>query len=394
MAVLKRFWMVIVLPFLIVLAILVAVGIVNASDYHHTDNDFFTFWQAGHLVTQGGSPYDPIQWTAGYHQNDMAVIPNPAFLYPLPLAVLLAPLGLLSFHTAYIVWVTLLQYMILAALTMLLSTFANPRTKLFFLPLLAGVILFRPTTLTLFQGQVSGLFLLIFVLASISWKKEKWALGGFLLGLTALKPNLGAPILILLGIWLLARKHWTGLLGMAGAGIVLLVTGLLYDPGWIGEYWRVGNNKLAETFGGSPTVWGLGALIGHNNLAGTLVVGGIGGLLLVLGFFWLVLRPRQDLQPAALIGLAITVTLLITPYTWTYDQLLLLLPITVVTLSLDQLKQGFLVSASLFIAIDIIAVLILIFDFMLKIEILNFLIPMLVFGLGAWVMTRRPLVGG
>ena len=88
---LRKTWPVIVAPILVVLAAWLAVKIVGSMDYHHNDNDFFTFWLAGHLVTQGGSPYDTAQWLAGYQQFEIGFIPNPAFLYPLQLALLLAP---------------------------------------------------------------------------------------------------------------------------------------------------------------------------------------------------------------------------------------------------------------------------------------------------------------
>jgi arabinofuranan 3-O-arabinosyltransferase len=389
MPVLKRYWPLIVAPILVILAALLAVRIVGSMDYHHNDNDFFTFWLAGHLVTQGGSPYDLAQWLAGYHQFNIAIIPNPAFLYPLPMAMLMAPLGLLPFHSAYVVWVTLIQIMILTCLAVLLTLENNVRAKRYFVPLLAGIVLFRPTLLTLTQGQVSGLFLFALVWIAFLWQKGKWFWGGFLLGLLALKPNLGFILIVLLGFWLLLQKRWTAVLGAFVSGIFVLAAGLIYDPAWIVQYWHVGSNKLAETFGGSPTVWGLGALVSHNASTTTLAIGGVTGLCILLGFFWMLLRWRSRLGPPAVLALAVTVTLLLAPYTWTYDQLLLLLPITAVTLAMDRLRISFLLTASLFLGIDILVVIILIFDANLQIEILNVFIPMLVFGLCLWGLAGR-----
>ena len=381
MAKLKKYWFLIAAPVVILMAILLAARIVGAMDYHHNDNDFFTFWLAGHLVAHGGSPYDPAQWLAGYHQFEIGFIPNPAFLYPLPLAMLLTPLGRLPLPAAYVTWVTLSELMILASLAILLRLQTNPRRKLFFIPLLAGIVLFRPTILTLTQGQVSGLFLFALVWIAFLWQKGKWFGGGLLLGLLALKPNLGFIVIILVAIWLVRNKNWKALGGMLLSGICVLVAGLIYNPDWVVQYLQVGSNKLSETFGGSPTVWGLGALISHNQTTATLIIGSLAGLLLLFGFFRASLPARASLQPLSVLALAVCMTLLVTPYTWTYDQLLLVLPLSTLILTMDRNGVRFPLAASLFLGIDVLVVILLFFDALLQVEILNVLIPLVVFGL-------------
>ena len=386
---LKRSWLLVLVTILVVLAALLAVRIVWAMDYRHNDNDFFTFWLAGHMVTQGGSPYDTAQWVAGYHHFDIGFIPNPYFLYPLPLAMLLAPLGILSFHSAYVLWVTLIQVMIIVSLAILLSQHDHPRAKLFFIPLLAGIVLFRPTILTLTQGQVSGLFLFVLAWITYLWQKGKWFYGGLLLGLLALKPNLGLPIIVLLVCWLFLQKRWSSLFGTLVSGIFILISGLVVNPDWVVQYWRIGSNKLAGTFGGSPTVWGLGALISHNQSTGTILIGSLAALLILLGFFWTIFRFRANLQPLSVLALAITVTLLIAPYTWTYDQLLLILPITSVTVAMHRMGVRFPLTAVLFLGIDVLALVLLFFDSLLQVEILNVVIPAVVLGLCLWCLNPR-----
>lgn len=392
MTTLKKNWLLILVPILLLLAVLLAVRIVGSMDYHHNDNDFFTFWLAGHLVAHGGGPYDPAQWLAGYHQFDIGYIPNPAFLYPLPLAMLLAPLGLLPFNSAYIVWVALTQLMIIACLAILLTLETNRRRKLFFIPLFAGIVLFRPTILTLTQGQVSGLCLFALVWIAFLWQKGKWFWGGVLLGLLALKPTLGFIVIVLVAIWLLLDKNWKALFGTLVSGIFVLIAGLIVDPGWIFQYLQVGSNKLAETFGGSPTVWGLAALISHNQITITLIIGSLAGLVILFGFFRAILHGHATLRPLSVLALAVCVTLLVTPYTWTYDQLLLILPLTAIVLTMDRMGARFPLTASLFLGIDALVVILLFFDVILKVEILNALIPLVVFSLCLWKLdTRMPV---
>jgi hypothetical protein len=382
-----NWWPVIILPLAVVLCTLLSIRVVDSMDYHHNDNDFFTFWLAGHLAATGGNPYGTEQWVNSYRQFEMDVIPNHTFLYPLPLAILLAPLGLLPMHTAYIIWVTLLQWMILVALCILLNLGPVGHFK-FLPPLLAGLIIFRPTVLTLVQGQMSGVFLLVLVLTMLLMEKDHWALSGALLSLIALKPNIGLPIGILLLVWLVSNKKFASLLGLLVGGLVLLIIGLLQNPLWLVHYWGIGSGKLVETFGGSPTVWGLAALVFGRHSSYVLISGGLVASLLVGGIIWLLVRLR-GLSPMAAFALAVTVTLLVTPYTWTYDQLLLLIPIAFITFALGEHRHGFLPAALFFIGLDILSLFLLFFNTLLDVEILNAFIPIIVLGFIFWVLLRK-----
>ena len=250
------------------------------------------------------------------------------------------------------------------------------------------MIFFRPAVLTLFNGQISGWLLLLLAGTVFLWEKGKWEWGSLLLPLLMLKPNLGAPLLVLLGVWLLFQKRYESILGIASGLLALLVIGFLQNPHWVTDYWSIGNNKLAETFGGSPTVWGLSHLVCRNQSACTLAFGGVAALLIVLAFFWLVLPRRAELSPLSLIALAATVTLLVTPYTWTYDQLLILLPVVDITLAMDKAGYRFALVSTLFLGLDILIVALLFFDAMLRVEILNAIIPLLVLGLYAGFQNR------
>jgi hypothetical protein len=378
------YWWVLLVLLLLLASYALAVRIVNSIDYHN--NDFFTFWLAGHMVMHGGDPYSPVQWVAGHHAFGVTWIPNQAYVYPLPLSLLFAPLGLLSLHQAFIVWVALSIIMILVSLALLLKIQAGSGP--FAIPLFAGIIFFRPTTLTLFTGQISSWLLLLVTITAILWEKGKWEWGSLLLPILMLKPNLGAPMVVLLGLWLLFQKRYRSILAMVVMGIILLAAGFLQNPHWVSAYWGIGSNKLAETFGGSPTVWGLGALISHNQISATLIIGCLAGLLVLFGFFRALMPSHATLRPVSVLALAVCVTLLVTPYTWTYDQLLLILPLTMAILAMDRMGMRFVVTATVFLGIDLLAVILLIFDTLMQVEILNVLVPLAVFGLCLLYLTR------
>jgi hypothetical protein len=288
---------------------------------------------------------------------------------------------MLPFQSAYVAWVTLTELMIIASLVILLSLETNPRARLFFIPLFTGVVFFRPTLLTLIQGQVSGLCLFVLVWIALLWKKGKWFWGGILLGLLALRPNLGIIIIVLMAIWLLLNKNWRALCGSLVSGIFTLVAGLIYNPGWVVQYLHIGSNKLTETAGSYPTVWELGGLISHQNTSISLIIGGLAGLIILFGFFWAILLARTTMRPMSVLALTICVTLLVTPYTWTYDQVLLVLPLCAVMLAMDRKGMRFSLAIWVFLAIDAFCVILLLPDSLLQVETLNVLVPAAVFGL-------------
>jgi hypothetical protein len=362
---------------------LIATKIVNSIDYQNSD--FFSFWLAGRLVIQGGNPYSPDQWVPGHQIYGATWISDQTYLYPLPLSLLFAPLGMLPLFQGYIVWVALSIIMILASLFLLMVN--KPNFSHIAVPLLVGLTFFRPTILTLFQGQISAMLLLCLAGILYLWGKGHWQWGSSFLPLLLLKPNLGGPLLLLLSTWQLFRRRYRSILAISFGGMILVGIGFLQNPHWLSAYWGIGSLKVAQNFGGSPTVWGLGYLVCRSHSPCMPIFGGIASFLLIFTFGWLILR-KHDITPLHLVSLAICVTLLITPYTWTYDQLLLVIPVTALMLSLNLAGKRFLLTASLFLAIDILVVILLYFDTLMHIEIFNALIPLLILALCGWSFSR------
>ncbi len=120
-----------------------------------------------------------------------------------------------------------------------------------------------------------------------------------------------------------------------------------------------------------------------------MLFGGLAALFILIGFFWTVFRFRQALRPVSVLALAVTVTLLIAPYTWTYDQLLLILPITTLTLAMHQMGVRFPLTAVLFLGLDLLALVLLYFDTVLQVEILNAVIPAVILGQCFWYFNPR-----
>jgi len=378
------------LAFLGVVFFLAARQIVAASAYP----DFFTFWLAGHLLSLGQSPYDAGLWLAGHARFGIAWIPNQTFIYPLPLGLLFTPFGLLPYRTAFVVWLVLLQFMMLAAAALLLKPWPPALVRRLFPPLLAGLLIFRPTILTVDYGQLSGMLLLVLAGGVALWEKEKWWQGGAVLALLALKPNLGVPILALLSFYLLLRKRWAALAAEAASGLALLLAGWAVDPGWVGSFLRAGGAKLSQTFGFSPTVWGASTLLCAYRLNCVVALGGTMGLVLLAGVVTLIAVERARLTPSLAAGLAVAATLLLTPYTWTYDQFLLALPIFAVLLGLAGKGGRPLPAFLIFMTIDVLAFVLLGVSARTRLEVWSVAVPLAVLGLEAWYLVRHASPAG
>lgn len=381
------------IPVLALLALLIAFRLVSPVLY--TESDFFTFWLAGRLAITGGNPYSSQAWIAGHHLYGATWIANSSFLYPIPLSLVFAPLGLLPIYPAYVVWVTLSQLMIVASGALLLRPHPPSLVRYYLLPLAAGTAIFRPTILALLNGQVTALVLLVLAGVVYLWREGKWWQGSLLLSLLVLKPNLGVPLIAMLSLYLLIRRRFSALLWEGAGGLALLLVGILQNAHWIGEYVNVGSAKLETTFGASPTVWGVSGTICHYNLNCTVPPAALAALLLLAGYVYLLVKSRDSLSPAWAAGFAVTVVLLVTPYTWQYDQLLLLIPIISITMGLAASGVPFLPNALIFIALDILAFVLLWMSGNTGNGVWFVFIPLCVLALAAWAFLReeRPIAG-
>jgi len=141
-------------------------------------------------------------------------------------ALLLAPLGALSYKTAYLVW-GLINVGIWLMLPYLLRPYAPaPRDDLGYLVLW---LLFAPLGVALFQGQTSLLVLLVYSLAFITLKQGRDYRAGAILGLGLFKFQFILPFVLIF----LLRRQWRFLKGFlttaGGLGVLSVVA-----VGWPG----------------------------------------------------------------------------------------------------------------------------------------------------------------
>lgn len=185
--------------------------------------DFIAHYAAASLVLsgQGASVLDPTAVLAAERAaapEREALLP---YVRPPAFALLMAPLALLPFKTAFALTVALDAVILVASVALLLPRATGARS------IGALLLVAPPAALAVAHAQMSPLALLLVVLATRLGPRG----GGIALGLSLLRPQT-APLLLLAGLLDPLRRSWT----VAGAGMVIGASALVVGPDGLVRY--------------------------------------------------------------------------------------------------------------------------------------------------------------
>lgn len=291
------------------LAVLCGIAAVFIAYQGTVASDFLSFWAAGRLALQGhaADAYDIVRHHAVEAQAVAGVGLLP-FPYPPFALALFVPFGALPFWAAFAAWIAVTPALYLVATRQWIA----PRFALAQAAAAANFITGQNGFLT------SGIFMGTTLIA------RRPLLAGAILGLLALKPQLA----LLLPVALIAGREWRAIAGGVLSSVALVAIGFLlfgaggysaflallpHFSGWLGAgRWPWG--ELASTFAllrwfGVPET---AALVVHGAVA-------LAAATLTARAWALKLDQRAPILAAA--------TLLVPPYLFTYDALLLTLPL-------------------------------------------------------------------
>jgi hypothetical protein len=291
--------------------------------------DFIIYWTASHLALSGraAEAYDPTAFARALHSAMPSAHVGYVWLYPPNILLLIAPLALLPYLASYLAWSVAFFGLYLTSMRAL---FANLR---------AGWLLaaFPGAYVTLAQGQ-NGFLTLILLGVGVLNLDRRPILAGALIGLLSYKPHFG----VLLPLVLAAGGYWRSFAAaavcvVATSGLALLVYGA---DSWVGFLHALPQSGVvlehdAQLWSKMPSVYAALRLVGVGAgpaFAGHAVVA------LTVGAFTLLawLRRTTPLRlRAALLSVAV---LLIPPYGFDYDLVVLALPIAL--MAQDGLERG------------------------------------------------------
>lgn len=331
------------ITFLIVIGILAFVAWKAASLQNNLlESDFFTFWLGSKLVLEGQNPYDPGIWQAGHQIAGSRWLENPVYCYPLPLAYVTLLIGAIPISIAGPVWLFLSGLSVMAAVVILIIRSRAELQLKYFMPMIVGFALFRPVMVTFRNGQLGGFYLLIIVMVLLLIDRQKWIPAGLAIIPLFLKPTLGLPFIGLLFIWLIINGRWKSVITSAIGGLLIFLMSLFHQPNWVSAFLDIGLQKGSDVFMITPTIWGISGISCGMDAGCTRIAGAVIFIILSVASVILTIKHSRVLSIWTAGSLFVIVTLLITPYLWAYDQILLILPIMTIIHQLRRLKAGYL----------------------------------------------------
>jgi hypothetical protein len=264
-----------------------------------------TIYDPGQALLAGHSPYPG----ASVH----ALVGRPTFVYPPLLLWLDAPISLLPYHAAEVVWTFLLAGAI--ALGIRLAGVRDPRCY-------AVALLCLPTVDGLAVGNVT-LLLVLGLAAAWRWRDRALVCGAVVGVVVAVK-----LLLWPLGVWLLFTRRFRAL-GVAAAVGAMAVFGSWALIGFAGlaDYPKLLNIVSSTTAG--PRAYSILALVklaGGSGTAGALLERAVG--LAVLAYGARVVRRRDGDRRA--FSAVIVAALIISPVVWIHYFTLLLVPLALI----------------------------------------------------------------
>jgi hypothetical protein len=251
------------------------------------------------------------------------------FPYPPWYALSTFYLGLMPAKAAATLWFELNLAMLFLSVWLLTEGWSG-QWRLLAFPL---ALFFFPVLGALSVGQYDFPVLLGTSLLIYSLRKENVPLTVLGFVLLTFKPHVGALILLSALGWLIAKKSDIGsrvLRPLLGAGVFLFGAGFLADPAWVVSYPKMllgyqneGNVSACSECASLP-VW-ISRWLFDGSLTKAMWIAIVLLLLFLLVFYFI----RRFLRSSELLSAALLVTLLVSPYLYNYDFLLLLVPFAV-----------------------------------------------------------------
>lgn len=282
-------------------------------------SDFVNVWAAGRLVLEG-HPAAVYDWPAHKLVEEAAV--GHAFggyfgwHYPPTFLFVAAALSLLTYATAYAVWVFGTFPVYLAAIRAIVGERTGYLLAAAFPALLANFIVGQNGFLT--AGLVGGALVLL---------PRRPIVAGLLLGLLTYKPHLG----LLFPIALVAAGYWRAFFTAAMVAVLMAVAAWFAfgSDTWQAFFANIGHTSQAflsdgwADWGKLQTAFGLTRMLGGGETLAWAVQGAVALVAAIaIALLWRS-RAAYEIKAAALA----TGAMLATPYLYTYDLVVLAVPL-------------------------------------------------------------------
>ena len=305
---------VLLFPFLAAHAVFPAMWLLALVRFGPLPNDWAQLKLTADLFVAG-------DWASLYAVGDEAANPGYYWRYPPFALYLVTPLAWLSGTGAYAVLAGLGISALAASLALMrkVAPFQEMRTEW-----VLAIALSAPALTTLTTGQSSGLILLGIAAAAGQWARDRPVAGAAILGLLALKPNWG----VVFGFWTLVRGDWK-------AARTMLAVAALFVAATI----PLGVDLWRDFVGTSiPHAFALEGIDSAKLISLRAFLEGVFGRSSWATWLWLLLASagaaaavaawQSPGPPLRQLGIGVLLAIVVNPYAFFYDALVLALPAT------------------------------------------------------------------
>lgn len=278
--------------------------------------DFTAYWGAARVFLSHQNPYAThplldIQRSIGWPESGAIRAYNPPWTLPL-----FAPIGLLPYAAAQILWLILsLAIEVFTVLALWRYFGGSPRTA-WIASILA--LTFIPLGLTDRLGQITPLILLGFVAFLLLVRAQRWFLAGAcLLPALGTKPHITWLVAIAVFLWSIHERRWGLLLGAFTALAASTGFVALFDPAsfhYFGNIYGEAMDQICGLGGGLRILFG----VQHAWLQYAPCLPGLAWLL------WYGYRHRHAWKWSDRAPLLLLVSLVSSPYAWHLDYIVAL----------------------------------------------------------------------
>lgn len=260
-------------------------------------------------------------WADLYTERLDAVHPGYFWRYPPYALYLVAPLAWMTPGWAYGLLAGVVVTSLAAAMVLLARLTRPSEVEAWVL----ATALSAPALSTLITGQISALLLLCVVAAAVLWTRGRVVAACAVLGLLAIKPNLG----IFFGAYVIVRREWRGAAAMVAVVIGMCALALPLGSELWADFIRVSLSNVNVIAQYDPykmiTLRAfLGTVFGDGRIA--LMLWGVISAVLLAASAWVWRIPGS---PVRNLGLVVLLAIAANPYAFFYDALLLVVPATV-----------------------------------------------------------------
>ncbi len=321
-----------------------------------SDRDTTAYWAAGKLLTHHQNPYSvpsvlALQRSQGYTSD------KPLMLRPPPWSVwMILPLGLLpSAYWAWAAWLAILLASLVISIRISWRMYGHdgPRPSNVFL---LTSYLFAPVVACLVAAQM-GIVLMLGLALFLLLEEDHPFLAGAALLLPLAKPHIFVLLWPILAVWVISRRRWSLLGGMATVFLLALAIAVVFDPA-IFRHYREMLQQQAIQNEFIPSLSGMIRVIFFRQFFWVQFVPMGLGLLWSARFYW---RNRTVWSWRRHGSALLVVSLLTTPYSWMSDEAVLLPAILqgIVWVNRAQLKLRSQFVILIFVCLDLLLLLIL-----------------------------------